>query len=412
LTTPAELRAFIYRLANDQKGGFIGASNRDAFLAELAKPLGLDGSTLERLIHLDADRNAILQQSGDKPNVEDVVASYNTRLVLSTLRQASKIRLSVTGLDRKEVASICERHEIGWRRSLAGEIELHGRRDSHGSFSRYGRRLARCAHQLILQASSVERVEATVYLTERPLHFVLDDRDLVYLKPRQAYAADASAQVAATKVIENLSTYRIDTGIGRAWTFRRLPECRSVNGALILPELTAVRERCSIEIVTLPDRDLMSNEVAAIRLLSDKYSVLVIGAEVHGFATVSGTDPEEVFAVLDRMFEEQTTTPELALLIRGLIKSRPYIPASELLTLVGSNGSHHQALHDNDQVVFLPELGLFERSRIRELESIVQSGAVQVSILREAAAGHFGDSVADALTIRLLSNNMVLPAAA
>ena len=164
--------------------------------------------------------------------------------------------------------------------------------------------------------------------------------------------------------------------------------------------------------MTLPDGDLLSNVVAAIRLLSEKYSVLVIGAELHGLNSVSGADPEEVFAVLDRIYAEQTTTPELALLIRGLIKSRPYIPASELLTLVGSNGSHHEALHDNDQVVFLPELGLFERARLRELEAIVQGGAVQISILREAAASHFGDSVADALTIRLLSNHNALLAAA
>jgi predicted nuclease of restriction endonuclease-like RecB superfamily len=412
LTTPAELRAFVYRLANDQKDGFVGAANRDAFLAEIARPLGLDGPTLERLLHLDADRNAILQQSGDKPSVEDVVASYNTRLVLSTLRQSSKIRLAVTGLDRELVRAICDRHEIGYRREPSGAIELHGRRDSHGSFSRHGGKLARCAHQLILLAESVKSVEATVYLTERPLHFVLDSRDLIYLKPLLSYAADQSAQATSVTVIENLSSFRIDTGIGRAWTFRRLPESRSVESALVLPELTAVRERSKVEIVTLPDRELMSNEIEAIRLLSENYSVLVIGAELDGVISVSGNDPEEVFEVLDSIYAEQTTTPELALLIRSLIKTRPYIPAGELLTLVGSSASHHEALHDNDQVVFLPELGLFERARLRDLEAIVRGGNVQISILREAAAGHFGESVADALTIRLLSNHRALLAAA
>jgi hypothetical protein len=139
---------------------------------------------------------------------------------------------------------------------------------------------------------------------------------------------------------------------------------------------------------------------------------LLIGAEQHGLTKLSGTDPEGVCAVLDRMYEEQTSTPELALLIRGLIRSRPFIPASELMTLVGSNSSHHAALHDNDQVVFLPDLGLFERVRIRELQSLVQGGAVQIAVLRDAAAGHFGESVADALTIQLLSNYRALPTAA
>jgi hypothetical protein len=214
------------------------------------------------------------------------------------------------------------------------------------------------------------------------------------------------------RLIESLSAFRIDRGTGRAWTLRRLPECRSIDRALVLPELTAVRERCRIEIVTLPDRELLSNEVAAIRLLSEKSSTLVIGSEVHGLPSVSGIDPEEVFAVLDKLYSEQTTTPELALLIRGLIRTRSFIPASELLTLIGPHGNHHEALHDNDQVAFLPDLGLFERVRLRELESIVQGGSIQISMLRDAVADRFGEAVADALTIRLLSNHQALAAAA
>jgi hypothetical protein len=126
---------------------------------------------------------------------------------------------------------------------------------------------------------------------------------------------------------------------------------------------------------------------------------------------VKDADPEEIFEMLTRIYAEQTTTPELASLIRGLIRSQPFISTTELFTLVSSSSSHHEALCDNDQVVFYPDLGLFERSRIRELERMVE-GNVQIFALHDAAVALFGDEVADALTIRLLSKHRILPAAA
>lgn len=116
--------------------------------------------------------------------------------------------------------------------------------------------------------------------------------------------------------------------------------------------------------------------------------------------------------MLDKMYAEQTSTPELATLIDGLIRTRPFIPASELLSLCGSNSRHHLALHDTDSVVFVPDLGLFERSRLRNLETMVGGATPQIAAVRAAAADQFGEEVADALTIRLLSHYQIVLAAA
>ncbi|MFL5758452.1 MAG: DUF790 family protein [Thermomicrobiales bacterium] len=412
LETPSDLRAFVYRLANDRQGGFVTSPQRDAFLAELARPLGLDADILSELLHLDAERNAILQLRGEKPNSVDVVASYNARMIPSTLRQASRARLNLEGLSPAQVESICDHHDVAWRIDEQSVVELNGIRDSHGSYSRHGRKLARCIHQLVLLADSVGPIDATVYLNDRLLHLELDERSLNYLRPRHVYVADGPAIEAGATIVDQLITHRAETGIGREWIFRRLPDCRVINGALVLPEITAVREHCAIDLVFADGSDFNERERGALQQIAERYPMLVMNSQIENVTTVTTYDPAEVFAMLDKMYAEQTSTPELATLIDGLIRTRPFIPASELLSLCGSNSRHHLALHDTDSVVFVPDLGLFERSRLRNLETMVGGATPQIAAVRAAAADQFGEEVADALTIRLLSHYQIVLAAA
>jgi hypothetical protein len=116
--------------------------------------------------------------------------------------------------------------------------------------------------------------------------------------------------------------------------------------------------------------------------------------------------------MLSMIYDNQTSVPELSSLIHGLIRTKPFIPATELFTLIGSGARHHEALHSTEQVVFVPDLGLFERRRLRELEAMAGCGTPNVSALRTAVVERFGPEVADALTIRLLSQYKVVPAAA
>ncbi len=408
--TPADLRAFVYRLANDRQGGFVTLDCHREFLIELATPLGLDAETLFHLLHLDADRNAIFTQRRDQPTSIDIVASYNANLILSTLRQASRIRLSVSGLRDEEIRSCCSRHDVICRLVDDSNIELSGIRDSHGSYSRHGRKLARCVLQLILGAHSVDGIEATLYLNDRPLHLDLDQRTIAFLRLQGSYNSDVSSLYFADSFLEQLSAYRAETGNGRDWTFRRLPDCRVLDGALILPEIVAVRDRVSVDLVFANRRDMTHQAREALRRLSDRFSLLVVDDD--GANGVSSAQPAEVLEMLDKIYSGLVSVPELSSLLDGMLVTRPYVPASELLTLTGVNGHHRPALCDSDRAVFLPDLGLFQRAKFAELEEIVNAGAPQISVLRSAVADRFGEEVADALTIRLLSDHQIVAAAA
>jgi hypothetical protein len=408
--SPADLRAFVYRLANDRQGGFVTIDRHNDFLSELAAPLGLDADTLFQLLHLDADRNAIFTQRRDKPTSIDVVASYNANLILSTLRQASRVRLSLHGVSDEEIESCCARHGVVCRVVKDSSIELTGVRDSHGSYSRHGRKLARCVHQLVLGALAVDAIEATVYLNDRPLHLDLDQRTIAFLRPQNSYSSDVSSIRFADAFLEQLSAHRAESGSGRAWTFRRLPDCRVLEGALVLPEIVAVRDRVSIDLIFANKNEMTHREHEALRSLAERFSLLIVDGNVQN--AVSSAQPAEVLEMIDRIYSDLVTVPELSSLLDGMLVTRPYVPASELLTLTGVNGHHRTALCDSPSAVFLPDLGLFQRAKYSELAEIVNAGAPQIAVLRAAVADRFGEEVADALTIRLLSDHQAMAIAA
>ncbi|MDP9365348.1 MAG: DUF790 family protein, partial [Chloroflexota bacterium] len=150
LLAPADVRGHVYRVANERFGGFVADVDRPAFLAEVAGPLGLEPSQLEELLHLDAERNALLIRVGPRPRAEDVLARYNVTLALSVLRQASEVTLELPGLDVATMETVCARHDVRSRRLGAETVRLAGKRNALGARGQFGARVARCALHLIL----------------------------------------------------------------------------------------------------------------------------------------------------------------------------------------------------------------------------------------------------------------------
>ncbi|MER3437561.1 MAG: hypothetical protein C4346_08205, partial [Chloroflexota bacterium] len=72
ITAPVDLRAMAYQALQAQSQGVLVPAEREAFLEGLASPLGLTGTALEELLHLDAERNQRLLRAGPRPRVEDV----------------------------------------------------------------------------------------------------------------------------------------------------------------------------------------------------------------------------------------------------------------------------------------------------------------------------------------------------
>jgi predicted nuclease of restriction endonuclease-like RecB superfamily len=111
VTSAADLRALIYDAVNSTRAGFVTSSERSRFLSEQGHALGLSADDLDRVLHLDAERNAVLVRSGDLPDPQHIVARYNATLMLSVLRHARTVSLELPGLSADTIGAVCERND-------------------------------------------------------------------------------------------------------------------------------------------------------------------------------------------------------------------------------------------------------------------------------------------------------------
>src|SRR5439155_15915024 len=88
---------------------------------------------------------------GTEPRPLDVVAQYNFAVLETLLRQASALELTVAAWsapERARAAELLRAHGVEARVG-ARELELRGRPDAMGLWSRHGRRVARALVRLL-----------------------------------------------------------------------------------------------------------------------------------------------------------------------------------------------------------------------------------------------------------------------
>jgi hypothetical protein len=155
IACPRDLRLSLFDRVNDFGYGFLPPNQRVEVLAELACELDLPAGQLEELLHLDADGQAELIRVGAEPRPADVRAHYNLSALYSLLRYAERVELTL------EVASeaalrgaqdLCGANGVESsiaRRARHAVLEVHGRPDALGLWSRHGSRVARSVVQLL-----------------------------------------------------------------------------------------------------------------------------------------------------------------------------------------------------------------------------------------------------------------------
>jgi hypothetical protein len=173
--SPRALRLRLYDRVNDGCFGFLGSTRAEVF-AEMEANLRLRGGELDRLLTLDANEHALLVRVGAEPRPLDVVAQYNFAVLETVLRHASALELTVAGWaapERARVEALLWTHGVEARVG-ARALELRGRPDAMGLWSRHGRRVARALVGLLEHdRAGVLAGTARLSLRERALTLVL-----------------------------------------------------------------------------------------------------------------------------------------------------------------------------------------------------------------------------------------------
>lgn len=272
ITTPADLRARLYGLANGRYGGVILTGERAEALAclcakimdEVAEnaPTGVGAPLLtpqlfERALTLDAEDQHLLVKHGATPTPDDIIALYNYHSVETAICHTEALRLQLRGSVWNIIHSVHAlarryrvRYEVsGAPRSLFDErleLTLHGGRDALGNWSRTGRRVARVLLRLLAaHPDSLSGGVAIVHLRGQKLQFKLDARALRILGVGAGTNADLteSWDEDVADMFQKAWGRVVVSGRAAGWRLRRDPEPLIGQGALVVPDFALQRGR-------------------------------------------------------------------------------------------------------------------------------------------------------------------------
>jgi hypothetical protein len=262
LTTPSELRLWLFRRVNQVLPGFVGAPERAPFLAGSGLELGLASEQIERLIALDEPAQAVLVRTGVVPTPDDVIARYNYDVAAALLASASLVRIALarTPRDGAAIRALCA--QAGVCGALAGrELVLYGRQDALASWARHGARLVRLLSYLLGCGLPARSGEALVEAPDgRQWRFRMDGDVLGFLgappPPTSAHVAFATGDLLAAwrrqdALMSEFAALR-RAGGGEGWVLRRAAEPLIVAGAVVPTLFTCTRTGVRVPLVLEP----------------------------------------------------------------------------------------------------------------------------------------------------------------
>jgi len=248
LLSSKALRARLWEVANDRCGGFLGREDREAVHGELERAFALRRGELDRLLYLDAAEHAILTRVGEPPTPLDVAAQYNLGVLLTLLRHAERVDLTLerpAAGHAESVGALARASGVDADLAVEGgalRVGVRGRQDALGSWARHGRRVARFVTQLVERARpSVQLGEAQVALRGRQAKLRLTGEALDAL---DGYTA-ARLPTAGWRPLDGWDEASIARALAASrrpasgWSVRRAPEPRAWAGGVIAPDLLA-----------------------------------------------------------------------------------------------------------------------------------------------------------------------------
>jgi len=414
IMTPSQLRAHVYLAAHARSQGVVTTSERMRLLEQLATPLGLEPAQLDELLHLDAERNAILVRTGPRPRPDDAVARYNVLLALSVVRHAATIHLLLPGLSPSAVETVCCHHDVAVRGGPTEGWTLSGRRNALGSFVSFGARLARCALHLMLLSPDAPSGAATVHLGDRVMRWVLDGAVVSLLRPRVRVAASAEDIVRTALLSQQWAALRRKEGGHGAWRVTKAVEPIVTAGAIVLPELLFTRDDTTVTLIGSPaDGDTAQVHGTLVEIAATR-SVVICGDPVEGVTTLTAPDATTLLSLLDEIGDQTDVATTPVHVIRTEINAAGWVGVRRVEDLLGVTteaeiAARLQPMMVDGEVALVPGFGVCRIGLIDNLLDQVGTGPVDISAVRYAIGRAVGDGPgADALTLYLLAQTSVI----
>jgi predicted nuclease of restriction endonuclease-like RecB superfamily len=411
LTTPADVRAWIYRRLNNDGRRFVTNAERAAYLQSAAAALGLDGPVLDSILSIDAERNARLTRIGPRPDVPSVVTRYNIALALSILRMASEVRLSGPGVTSEAARAFAERQGVE-SRSDGEVLILRGRRDAFGSLARHGTRLARVAHTLLAWAGKRADLSATVHIGDRLMIWEPDGPTRALFLPVQR-AVSLDGQIPTDRILAAIDERRRAGDGFDGWTVRRAPMPIAADSALIAPHLLFVRDGVRVPLVILSGQPT-KGEQAAIEAIRESQPLLVHipDAAYDEEAALDQFAIDELLAALDDQVNRWASPVTPVGLVAKELDANGWVPEPRIDQLTMPDDDPARWLHPllmQRGARWVPGAGLIDGPIWYDWTRQLNRGPVDLGAIRHAVMRLLGPGApANAVTLAILDEEAEL----
>lgn len=431
ITSPANLRARLYGLANGRYGGVIlpheraeaieflcaciaeegakdeGRRTRDGGASDRrsASVFRLTQAQFERVLTLDSEDQHILVKYGETPEPHEIVALYNYHSLETALCHSELVRLQLRGPIWNIIRSIhnlARRYRLRYEISDAPrtlfdeqlELTLHGARDAMGSWTRTGRRVVRALLRLLAaHPASLSGGVALVQLRGQRLTCKLDERALQILGVAARQHVDTSEpwEEDIAETFQRAWGRALVGGRTAGWRLRRDPEPLIGHGAVVVPDfaLQRGRERLGLCLATgattatalMRDLAKLGGRPQALAVLPDHVAegLRACPAPLATYEQQPADAIGAVVALLERKHPrrrpEETLTPWQQL--ERLVAEEGFVEEHTVATIMGCPPEEAARLVQRwggPALHVLPGLGVCSPDALGDIRSLIEHG--------------------------------------
>lgn len=407
LSSPQELRLFLYDRVNAECGGYLPSSKRDQFLEGAARGISLSGAgELSGLLDLDAEENAILRRNGERPIPDAIIRLFNRNVLSALLSHSSSIVLKfgkLTGSAMRKIYFLCKlNYGVACDFEKENLLRLYGPQDLFASTigaPKYGDNLSSVV-LFVISSEDVLELGATILSKGKSYLFKADSSGL-FRSPGRAIMTTRFDSALEENFYRTFCGMGVEEKVG--WRLLREPEPLLLgDGGVFIPDFAFVRGAVKVyfEIIGFWTKSYLKRKLRKLDALgSDQNIVLAINESLLSekieirrpfFTYSSRIWPGQVIDLLDEHFSDFDA--RLKSIDVGNVEKEILAKGSLLEEeLLGKLNCHSRAeLMEAAKLfpglVYVPDFGLCSKKFLDEVHSLLSEKAIGLKLSQVASS--------------------------